>query len=412
MRIIVLDCFTRMGLAVINALDPSYELIGGDVEPVSGGQPSRDRFLKSPRLRAVFRYPGPGRDEAGFRDGILEACRHFGADAVFPTSSASAIALSRLKTDLGDTLPSTFVCEGYDKLVRLADKWRLYEVALELGIPTPRTVLPAEGNLDEALSLGLPVVAKPRLAEAALGVRFLGTRDEVDAIVRRPPHIGVELGEDYPYILQEHVAGEIHNVGGCVQDGTYISLLTNKHLLERFEFGGPGIVHITTFVPEVMEYASALAAHVGWNGPLHFNFILDAEGRYLLTDCNPRVWGSTELAVAAGVNVCQQAVDVIVLGRRLQPQDGYRVGLVSKWLTPGSLTRCFHRPRTPKAILSRLGKLADPRRPTVTNLRLGNFRHLAAMVLDTAARRRHARRRASAQPPEVGGPSRSSATSP
>ena len=184
MRIIVLDCFTRMGLAVVNALDPAYELIGGDAELPSGGRARRDRFLRSPRLRDVFRYPPVGRRPEAFRESILDACRRHGADAVFPTSSATVLALSRLQSVLGDEVTATFVCERWDKVSRLADKWGLYEIALELGLPTPRTVLPAPDRLDEAHALGLPVVAKPRLAEAAQGIRFLRTRDEVAQFVR------------------------------------------------------------------------------------------------------------------------------------------------------------------------------------------------------------------------------------
>jgi hypothetical protein len=236
----------------------------------------------------------------------------------------------------------------------------------------------------------LPVVAKPRLAEAAQGLRFLRSPEAVAKLVAAPPEAGAHAS-GHPYVLQEFVSGEIHNVGGCAQDGTYVSLLTNKHLFERFEHGGPGIVHVTTLVPEVMEPASALAAHFEWNGPLHFNFIRDEAGRYLLTDCNPRVWGSTELAVAAGVNVCQQAVDVLVLGRRLEPQSGYRVGLVSRWFTPGSVLQCFRKPRTPRAVARRMWSLVDPRRPVVTNLRFRNYRHLATMVLDTLGRRQRRR---------------------
>lgn len=222
--------------------------------------------------------------------------------------------------------------------------------------------------------------------------------------------VGAEL--DGPaFVLQEYVDGEVHNVGGCVQDGTYVSLLTNKHLFERFEHGGPGIVHVTTQVPEIMEGARLLAATFEWNGPLHFNFFLGGDGHYLLADCNPRVWGSTELAVAAGVNVCQQAVDVMVLGRRLEPRSDYRVGLASKWITPGTLQQCLRKPRTPRAILSRVASLVDPRQPSVSNLRLGNFRHLATIVLDTAERR--GRRKASAsQLAAEGSGSRSSAISP
>jgi predicted ATP-grasp superfamily ATP-dependent carboligase len=296
-----------------------------------------------------------------------------------------------LKTELGADAPATFICEGYEKVSLLADKWRLYEVALKLGIPTPRTVLPAGGDLDEVFALGLPIVAKPRLAEASLGVRFLDSPEEVERIVHNAPRIGVDLNGEYPYIFQEYIAGPIHNVGGCLHDGRPVSLMTWRNVLCRYEFGGPGIVHMTTSVSALVAYATHIFAHVGWSGPAQMNFI-EARGRYFLIDFNPRIWGSTELAVAAGVNVCQQAVDVMAFGRRVKPTDGYRVGLVSKWLTAGSFARCFRRPRSPRAIAFRLWSLLDPRRPTVTNLRAGNVRHLSAMVLDNAVRRRDRRR--------------------
>jgi hypothetical protein len=400
-----------MGLAVVNALDRSYELIGGDAALPSGRQPGRDRILRSPRLREVFRYPPVGRQPEAFRDAIVDACRRYEADAVFPTSSATVLALSRIQDELGDDVPATFVCERWEKVSRLADKWGLHETALELGLDTPRTILAEPDQLDEAHALGLPLVAKPRLAEAAQGIRFLAAREDVERFVHSE-HARVRADvEGAAYILQEYVDGEVHNVGGCVQDGAYVSLLTNKHLFERFEHGGPGIVHVTTEVSEVMESARLLAAKFDWNGPLHFNFFLDPDGRYLLSDCNPRVWGSTELAVAAGVNVCQQAVDVMVVGRRLEPREGYRVGLASKWITPGTVQQCLRKPRTPRAVFSRVWSLVDPRQPSVTNLRLGNFRHLATIVLDTAERR-GTRRAASQLVDDDGGSARSSATIP
>ena len=183
LRIIVLDCFTRMGLAVVNALDRSYELVGGDAELPSGRRPRRDRFLRSPRLRDVFRYPPVGRRPEEFREAILDACRRYQADAVFPTSSATVLALSRLQSELRGEVPATFICESWEKVSRLADKWGLHGAALELGLPTPRTVLAEPDRLDEAHALGLPVVAKPRLAEAAQGIRFLASREEVERFV-------------------------------------------------------------------------------------------------------------------------------------------------------------------------------------------------------------------------------------
>jgi len=128
---------------------------------------------------------------------------------------------------------------------RLADKWGLSEVAAELGLPAPRTILPRADELDAAYALGVPVVAKPRRAEAARGLRFLATRAEVEQYVR-----SVASGDREPaFVQQEYVGGEVHNVGGCVQNGTFVSLLTNKPLFARLEHGGPGIVHVTPKSP-------------------------------------------------------------------------------------------------------------------------------------------------------------------
>jgi hypothetical protein len=94
------------------------------------------------------------------------------------------------------------------------------------------------------------------------------------------------------------------------------------------------------------------------------------------------------------LNICQQAVDIFVLGKEVPQETDYEVDMVCKWLTPGTLARCFRRPRTPSAIASRLGMLLAPNRKgrTITNLRWGSLRHLAGMVTDNAVARIHRRK--------------------
>jgi len=395
MRIIVLNCYSRMGLAVTNALDPSYDLIGGHGDQGIPGVRGFERRLKSPRLREIFRYPEPHKDEAGFHEAILDACRRYEADGVFPASSGTAVGLSRLKQRARGEVAARFVVEDYDTLVRLADKWGLHQLAVELGVPSPRTVLPAGDGVAELAELRLPVVAKPRMAEASTGILFIDSREELDAFVADPPRVGSQV-EGYPYIVQQVEPGEIHCASGCWQAGRVVSLSSNHRVLTRHEFGGQGIVHHLTDEPEIMEYAERMLGHVGWSGPAQLEFIRDPAGRYHLLDCNVRVWGSTELVVAAGMNVCQQAVDVMVSGRELERQREYVVGMAAKWWTLGSVARCFRSPRTPDAIARRLRLLLarSPGGGTVSNLRRGNFRHLAGIVVDTSqGRRRRARAR-------------------
>ena len=393
MRILVLDCFTRMGMSVINALDRSYELIGGTAG--ERGQLLRgvDRLLRSPRLSDLFDYPHANIDARAFQAAILEACDRYRPAAVFPASTASAYGLARLRRDFGSDPGTTFVIDEYERLVQFADKWRLYELSVKLGIPTPLTVLPSEG-LDIVGALGLPVVVKPRLGEGARGMHIARTEEELDALLVAPQRVGALPDQGHPYIAQQFVGGKIHNVGACMLRGQALSMMTQQRVLTRHEFGGTGFVHQTTREPEIMEYGTRLLADVEWSGLVLLEFLRDEEGGFHLIDGNPRVWASTELTVAAGMNVCQQAVDILVLGKEPPAVTEYKVGLTLRWLSAGSIACCLRRPRRPRAVWSRLRLLLAPRRPatTFTNLRIGNFRYLAALTLHHVLAQRSSQR--------------------
>lgn len=388
MRILVLDCFTRMGLSVVDALDPSYELVGGTAGGRGALLRAADRVLRSSRLREIFDHPPANVDPEGFGDAILDACEGYRADAVFPASTASAHGLALLRHERPEDVRAAFVVDDYERLVQLADKWRLYGLCTRLGIPAPPTVLPEDGvPVDGAL--GFPVVVKPRMGEGSRGFRIIRTEDELSAALASPRHVGARSYVGHPYIVQRFVPGDIHNVAGCMLDGRPLSLMTQRRMLTRFEFGGTGFVTTTTWEPELMEYGRALLGELRWSGPVLLEFLRDREGGFHLIDGNPRAWASTTLTVAVGMNVCQQAVDAMVLGREVAPVSEYRVGVTLRWISAGSVATCFRRPRRPRAIWWRVRVLLAPRRlsTTFTNLRLGGLRHLAGITLHNAAAR-------------------------
>src|SRR5574338_1189336 len=152
---------SRIGLAVINALDPEYEVIGGMFDRQALRGFAYERYFRHKRLTDVFRHPSPAVDLGGFRESVLEACRRFDADAVFPTSTATAIALSQLKDDIPSDVRAKFVIDDWSTLSRLADKWLTFQLCQQMGVRTPYTVLPEGHGEQEALELPMPVVAKP-----------------------------------------------------------------------------------------------------------------------------------------------------------------------------------------------------------------------------------------------------------
>jgi biotin carboxylase len=390
LRVIVLHCYSRIGLAVINGLDRRYELIGGMLDRPGLRSLRYERYLRSGRLRHVFRYPAPEKDLDGFQEALIDACRRYEADAVFPTSTGLAIALSKLKATLPADIQTTFVIEDWEKLSWFADKWRTYELATELGIPTPRTILPVGSGRQRIEELGLPVVAKPRLGEAAHGIELFDDFDKLAEFVENPPRIGVDAGADYPYILQEYVPGEIHDAGTCAASGRPTSLYSQHRTVTVFEFGGPSLVVQLTDEPEIREHAARLLERLAWNGVIVFEFIKRPDGSYAFLEGNPRVGAAVQCVIAAGMNVCQQAVEIIALGQEPAPTLEYPVGMACKWYCPTAVKMCFREPRTLDAVRTRAhGMFARYRPgPTVTNLQRGSLRHLAGIVVDGMAVKR------------------------
>jgi predicted ATP-grasp superfamily ATP-dependent carboligase len=388
-RVIVLHCFSRIGLAVLNGLAGEYDLVGGMLDRPGLWGFRYERYLRSRRLTDVFRYPAPEKDFAGFEQALLDACRRYDADAVFPTSTGLAIALSKLKATLPPDVRTKFVIEDWEKLSWFADKWRTYELATELGIPTPRTILPVDGNLEGIEELGLPIVAKPRLGEAAHGIQVFHDLDSVAQFVESPPLIGVGAGEgdDYPYILQEYVPGEIHDGGTCASSGRPVTLYSQHRTVTIFEFGGPSLVVQLTDEPEIREHAARLLARLGWNGVIVFEFIKRPDGTYAFLEGNPRVGAAVQCVIEGGMNVCRQAVEIIAFGNEPAATLDYPVGMACKWYCPTAVKMCFRAPRTLESVRTRARGMFGRYKPgpTVTNLRLDSVRHLAGIVADGMA---------------------------
>ncbi len=399
MRIIVTNCFSRIGLAAVNALGSRHEVIGSVIDREALRWTGYERWLRSGRIRDVFHHPLPGRDLDGFADAVFEACRRYDVDAVLPTSTALAIALSKAKARQPSDVRAAICIEDWERLSWFADKWRTYEALTELGIPTPRTVLPVGDGRAELDELPLPLVAKPRLAEGARGIEFFHDRRALSAFLDDPPSVGVGAGEGYPYIVQEVVPGAIHDAGCCTVRGKPVTLYSQCRVVTRYEFGGPSFSVQLTDEPEIRDHAARLLDHLGWNGFVVSEFIRTPEGRYVYLEGNPRFGAALQLIVEAGMNLCEQTVEIFT-GRTPEPTLDYPVGMAVKWYSAEAFSICLRKPRTAAAIRDRAKAVFLPYRPgpTISNLRLRDARHLAGIVVSGIASNREERRAVSRTP--------------
>ncbi len=117
-------------------------------------------------------------------------------------------------------------------------------------------------------------------------------------------------------------------------------------------------------------------------GTLLFDFLRDRQGRFYLIECNPKIWGTTDLTIQAGANVARMLVEIFVHGNKPQTVSEYEQDLLYKWWFPECIYHWIHQPLTWRRLIQRMrATFANyGARRRINNLR--DIRHLLGIVLN------------------------------
>lgn len=332
-RVLVLDAWTRKALSVVRSLGRS----GVEVDAAAHtrlGAPLYSKFVKRRLL-----VPSPEGDPGAFaaRVGqLLDATQY---DCLLALEDSSLEALLPLRQRIEER--AAFPVPPDDALAVASDKWRTTELARELGIPVPRSVLVSTRS-DAAMAverLTFPLIVKPTRASGSRGMTRVGSREGLsDALDRALRH-----GDA---IVQEALPADGPGVGvGVLADRGSVRVMFSYRRLREFPVGGgPSTLRESTDDPAIKSYAKDLFERLRWHGVGMAEFKIDQRsGIPKLLEVNPRFWGSLELANAAGVNFPDLLLQVAT-GHPVE-QPGYRVGVRCRWLIPGDIAHFIANPR-------------------------------------------------------------------
>jgi predicted ATP-grasp superfamily ATP-dependent carboligase len=106
--------------------------------------------------------------------------------------------------------------------------------------------------------------------------------------------------------------------------------------------GGGGVVNVTTERPDLVELAQELLEPRDWHGVAQIEFMDGPEAdEPKLIEVNPKVWGTTELSIAAGVDfpryLCALALEKKITGKI----SDYETGLHFIWYEGGLLGNLY-----------------------------------------------------------------------
>jgi len=290
---------------------------------------------------------------------LLAMGRSIGRPSVaVPTDDEAALLLAEHADRLGEWFLLPPVPPGLPR--RLADKAELHRLCLEHGVPTPRSLAPADRDelLAPGREWGYPLVLKNLAAWTRLRapvVRHTTTvHDERELLAACPPGTALSV------LVQEYIPPEVAEDWithlYCGVDGRLRIVLTGRKLRSW-----PPEAGVTTRAhalpnPCLERQAAEFCRSIGYRGVADLDWRFDRrDGRYKLVDFNPRTGAQFRLfETADGVDVVR-ALHLDLTGRPV-PADGalrprgYAVGQLD---LPSAAAWAWQQRRLPPAVLPR-----------------------------------------------------------
>ena len=207
------------------------------------------------------------------------------------------------------------------------------QVAEQLGIPTPRTIMVIDPQQLEAAvaDIGTPCVVKPITSWRAIGAGGERVAPVYVGGAADASRVGSSLVRPgAPVLIQELATGSRETIKLFRVRGR--TLVRVAMVVDRAwpPLGGSSVMRRTITPPDdTLDFAERLVAEIGVDGYSEVEFRRDAGGRPLLMEINPRLSQSVELATRAGVDFPRMQLEWARGGSIPSPQApiiGLRVG--------------------------------------------------------------------------------------
>jgi predicted ATP-grasp superfamily ATP-dependent carboligase len=274
------------------------------------------------RSRAALktvRIPNPDFDREGFVRTLAAAARRLRVAAVLPSSDNHFLALAGREADFAGIALGAPSRESVDQAT---DKALLTELAAAAGLRTPPTESIRGG---EAVNgVGYPAIVKPLRSRVQ---NPDGTMSAYSAHYVSDGQIERALDSlKGGGLVQPYIPGVLVGVAGVSWEGELVCALHQASVrIWPMPVGGSAYAKTIAPNPELEQGVGRLLRTIGWSGLFQVQFIRDSRGEHFLIDLNARIYGSLALATAAGLNLPQIWVDLL-LGRP-PGVGGYRIGV-------------------------------------------------------------------------------------
>ena len=328
LRVLVTDSDTRAALAATRSLARSGH------EVITAGERCTSLSSVSRYSSGFVSYPSPMSEPNGFIVAMDTAINKFAIDVVLPMTEVTTLLLTEHRDRTG--LPCALPFSSFSSISRASDKAEMVELARDLGVPAPKTIVvrtPEEARATIP-NLEFPIVIKPARSRVRTAdgwrsacVSYAAGSGDLESRLRQL-HPAV-----FPVLLQEKIIGSGVGLFACYNRGQPIAYFSHRRLREKPPSGGVSVLSESTPLnPVAVDYATRMLDRLSWHGVAMVEFKRDdRDGQLRLMEINSRFWGSLNLAIKSGVDFPSIAVR-LAGGMEQPPLPPYRIGVRNRWL--------------------------------------------------------------------------------
>ena len=319
-KILIMDGLQKNTLAAIRTLGREEYYIG----VISNYQKLLTLGFYSKYCKEKYTISGSVGNIDRYANEILDLIKNTNFDVLLPVSLKSYLAVSKYKEKFEKAINVTV--PDWGKMQIAYNKDKTMEFATNIGIPIPKTqLLQDKSDLNEIEKY--PVVIKSSDA-AGCFVKYSNNRKEIEE------NFGELNSKSKTNIIaQEYIRGFGCGFYGVYNKGELIAHFLHKRLKEFPITGGPSAVAESYFDEKLFKYGKKLCDALKWHGPIMAEFKYDVENdEYKLIEINPKLWGSLDLTIAAGVNVPEILVK-LALDIEIENVNKYSY-VKYKWMFP------------------------------------------------------------------------------
>ena len=308
MNVLVLSCGTRNKIIQYfkRELNGAGKVIATDMSPNAPALYEADVHYIVPRMTAPE-----------YLDVIYDICRKEQVTGVLSLIDPE-LSLLALHEEEFHALGVTVIGSFYDLCERTLDKWQMFCWLKEHGYACAESYIDREAFYVDvrAGKINYPVFVKPIRGSASIAISKVQDQETVDLLF--------EHADDL--MIQEYLKGQ--EIGAdCYIDmisGELISVFTKKKLVMR---AGETDKSISFKDTELFALIERFVKEAGFRGQIDID-IFECEGKYYISEVNPRFGGGYPHAYEAGANHMKYIVNNLQ-GKVNEPQIGeYESGVI------------------------------------------------------------------------------------